>query len=190
MQSTLCSCPCTLHHVLMHVHVLMSMHDAPCAPPMHSLHSCTVPASCPWASTACMIMHACRLMAWVVSWSGGAEAQVASCVCVCVCVCVNTGVFSPSLNDLDYVNNYHNAMTNVMRTELRILNNTAAFPAASFPGLARNVSGLASNITAMNNFKTYGKIDQYDMMAVLKNVTWLYVNATLPVVPAAAPLQG
>lgn len=99
-------------------------------------------------------------------------------------------VYAPSLNDLDYVNNYHFAMTNVMRTQLRLLNNTQAFPNTTFPTLLRNVSGLSTNITSLNNFRTFGKVNQYDMMAVLKNTTWLYINATLPRVNGSTPLSG
>lgn len=85
-------------------------------------------------------------------------------------------VYAPSLNDLAYVSNWQNAMTNVMRTELTVLNNTAAFPSIS----SKVIADLAKNLTAMNDFKKYGKTNQYDMMAVFKNVTYLYVNSTMP----------
>lgn len=85
-------------------------------------------------------------------------------------------VYSPSMNDLDYVENWQNAMTNVMRTELGVLNDTTAFPTVDLKAIA----DLSKNLTSLNDFKKFGKTNQYDMMAVLKNVTLLFVTNTRP----------
>lgn len=89
------------------------------------------------------------------------------------------GVYTPSVNDLDYIENWQGAMTNVMKEQIRFVNSTSPSPA-----LAANLTSLAKNLTALNDFKKYGKTNGYDFLNVYKNVTWLYMTNTA-VTPAA-----
>jgi len=95
------------------------------------------------------------------------------------------GAFAPSINDVDVVNNYQNAMSQAATAHLGVMNTTnlyTARPAGAFdPALDAQLTGLAQNLSALNNFKKYGGTNQYDLMSVFKNTTALYLTETVPV---------
>lgn len=98
------------------------------------------------------------------------------------------GVYVPSINDLDYVGNWQGAMTNVMREQIKDLNQTnlANREAGTFSAaLNSTLTSLARNLTAINDFKKYGKTNQYDFMNVYRRVTETYFANTVPQITPA-----
>jgi len=95
------------------------------------------------------------------------------------------GVYAPSVNDLDVVGNYQNAMSQAATSQLDVMNSTnlnTFAPAGAFdPALNASIAGLAQNLSSLNNFKKYGYTNQYDLMSVFKNTTALYLTETVPV---------
>lgn len=90
------------------------------------------------------------------------------------------GVYVPSINDLDYVGNWQGAMTNVMRNQINELNATNLNSPTPNTVLNTTLTNLARNLTALNDFKKYGKTNQYDFMNVYRRVTETYFANTVP----------
>jgi len=101
--------------------------------------------------------------------------------------------FAPGINELDYVNNYNRAFGSAMTAQLNVMNSTNLYrqSAASTlynADLATTLSGMRRNLTSLANVRTYGKVNQYDMMSLFKNVTGLYLTETIPFYNTTTPL--
>jgi hypothetical protein len=67
------------------------------------------------------------------------------------------GVYVPSINDLDYVGNWQDAMSNVMREQIKDLNQANLASPTFSAALNSTLANLAKNLTAINDFKKNGE---------------------------------